>query len=663
MLRRWKQKILGDELPQSGSSSSRSSTPGELVDYLQAKLSEDQLTQKAKADISQFKNQKQQKQEEHLPSIYLFIEQLLAEVGKHRIERDQLRREVRLQFGSLLNNPRFGVIFETEDRQQRMLCQMLLTGIVQQSINLMGAAGQSTWKNLDEWLKEVPDTPHPPPFEEMRDASVPKSELEWGQTLREVSSLLYRKFEDNMGTSMPGRIFEQNYQSMSAAYRSLLNFPVVVGMLPDKLIDEEKLQILSHGQLRQVLFGKVDSLQSINAKLNRKNRDLEEARAELEKARQETAQTALQLESVLQTVGEAIVVINEEGIIQMVNQSVNQIWGYTAEELMFKEVTILMHDRFHNFHRNGMQRYLLTGEARVLGKRMELFGMRKNGEEFPLEIVISETLIGGTKFFTAALRDITYRKEQEKRQLELMSDLKAANIDLRQYAHIVSHDLKAPLRGIGALAQWITVDYADVFDDQGKANLEQLNRRVERMYSFIDGILEYSKIGREKALVESCDLNKLLEVVVDLLAPDPSVTLVIPNDLPSLPIGEVRLQQVFQNLIGNAIKYNDKEVPRVELELESADDFWRFTISDNGPGIDKKYHEKVFGMFQTLEVRSNRESSGIGLAVVKKIIELYGGKIYLESRPGLGTDFIFTLPKKAGSSQITENQPFKTVAN
>lgn len=646
MLKRWKKKMFGEGQGETLSPQSNAFQPHNVIQFLQAKLAEDQLTKKAKSNIEKFEGLPAPKQLEELPAIYLFIEQLLAEVGKQRIERSELRREIRLRFGPMLENPRFGVIFETEDRQQRILCQMLLKGIVQQGTKLMGAAGQRSWKNLDEWLNDVPGTPHSPPFDELRGIQNPDSDGEWVETLREVALLLHRKFEENMGETIPSRIFEQNYQAMSNSYRSLLNFPVVVAMLPDKLIDEEKLQILSHGQLRQVLFGKVDSLQAINAKLNRKNRDLEEARVELEKARKEKADTARRLDSVLQTVGEAIVVINDEGTMLMVNQAVSSIWGYTEDELVGNEVTLLMHDRYHSLHRNGMQRYIQTGERRALNTRMELFGLRKTGEEFPLEIYISETQIGGNQFFTAALRDITKRKEQEERQQQLLAELKGANTDLRQYAHIVSHDLKAPLRGIGALAQWITVDYADLLDEQGKSNLKQLNRRVERMYSLIDGILEYSKIGKDTDAQKSCDLNETLGIVIDLLAPDSAVTVAIPNNLPIIPYSQVRVQQVFQNLIGNAIRYNDKEDPRVEISFVEEENYWRFCVSDNGPGIDEKYFEKVFEMFQTLEIRSHRESSGIGLAVVKKIVELYRGAIWIESIPNKGSDFIFTFRKE-----------------
>jgi two-component system sensor kinase FixL len=239
----------------------------------------------------------------------------------------------------------------------------------------------------------------------------------------------------------------------------------------------------------------------------------------------------------------------------------------------------------------------------------------------------------------------TLNVELEQRVHQRTAELETANNELQNFAYVVSHDLKAPLRAISRLVQWLVEDYATAFDDKGKELAVLLVGRVKRLDEMIDGILEYSRIGRMVRQTESVDLNGLLSEVIDLLAPPPAIRIEIAPELPTMVGDKIRIQQVFANLIGNAIKFIDKS--QGEVAVGCADDgaFWRFSVTDNGPGIDPKYHEKIFQIFQTLQSRDDVESTGIGLSIVKKIVEFYGGKVWVESRTGKGSTFFFTFPK------------------
>lgn len=229
---------------------------------------------------------------------------------------------------------------------------------------------------------------------------------------------------------------------------------------------------------------------------------------------------------------------------------------------------------------------------------------------------------------------------------ETVRDLRRSNKELQDFAYVAAHDLKAPLRGIGTLTDWIASDYADKFDDQGRQQLGMLKGRVARLSELIDGILHYSEIGRVSIRSERVDLNHLVQEVISLLDPPEHVEIVVNGSLPVVVCEKPRLSQVFRNLIDNAVKYMDKPNARIEIDCREQQGFWRFSVSDNGPGIDGKYFEKIFQMFQTLAPRDERESTGIGLAIVKKIVELCGGSVGVESKLGEGTTFFFTLPKK-----------------
>ncbi len=236
-------------------------------------------------------------------------------------------------------------------------------------------------------------------------------------------------------------------------------------------------------------------------------------------------------------------------------------------------------------------------------------------------------------------------KTFEAQQSLLINELEAANSELKDFAYIVSHDLKAPLRGIGSLTDWLIQDYSELMDDDGKSHLKMLKGRVRRMHNLIEGILQYSRVGKVKDHIIKLDLNHLLEEVIDSVVPTDKFTVLIEGELPIIYNDATRVKQIFMNLISNAVKYNDKEKGEVKIACQSIDeDNWQFCITDNGPGIDEKYHTKIFQIFQTLNARDKVESTGIGLTVVKKIIEYNKGKIWLTSKNGEGTSFYFTLP-------------------
>jgi signal transduction histidine kinase len=230
---------------------------------------------------------------------------------------------------------------------------------------------------------------------------------------------------------------------------------------------------------------------------------------------------------------------------------------------------------------------------------------------------------------------------------EAASAIAEAYRQLDQFAYVASHDLKAPLRGIANLAQWIQDDAADELSGESAEHLRLLQGRVQRMEALIDGILAYSRAGRASAAPESVDTGALVREVIDLIAPPDDVTIVVPDDLPKLKTELLPLQQVFMNLIVNAVKYSSAERAdaTVHIEWQDAGESIDFFVRDNGPGIAPEFHERVWGIFQVLTARDKNEGTGVGLAVVKKIIESRGGRVSLESTPGEGATFHFTWPK------------------
>lgn len=230
--------------------------------------------------------------------------------------------------------------------------------------------------------------------------------------------------------------------------------------------------------------------------------------------------------------------------------------------------------------------------------------------------------------------------------LNLARALKKSNEELDQFAYVTSHDLRAPLRGIANLSRWIEEDMGDRFTPEAHEQMNLLRGRVHRMESLIDALLKYSRVGRERIPMEDVNVGSLLEEVVDLLAPPQRIRITLAEHFPTLHTQRVPLEQVFLNLIGNAIKHHRSEGGSISVDFRDLGEFVEFTVRDDGPGIASQYHEKIFVIFQTLSARDKVEGTGMGLSIVRKLVERQGGAVRVESTEGAGAAFSFTWPKK-----------------
>jgi signal transduction histidine kinase len=255
--------------------------------------------------------------------------------------------------------------------------------------------------------------------------------------------------------------------------------------------------------------------------------------------------------------------------------------------------------------------------------------------------VRAEQLVIGLASLTATATD-SARMFREAR--ELIAALEKSNHDLDQFAYVTSHDLRAPLRGIANLSQWVEEDLREQLTDKSREYLHLLRGRVRRLEDLIQGVLDYSRAGRVADAPTEVSVAVLAREVVELLAPLPGVVIEIDPKLPTLRTTRVPLQQVFMNLVGNALKYSGKAEARVHIGAEPIAGGWEFYVRDNGPGIAKRYHDQIWGLFQTLHSRDRIESTGMGLAIVMKIVEAHGGRAWIDSEEGNGATFRFTWP-------------------
>ena len=389
------------------------------------------------------------------------------------------------------------------------------------------------------------------------------------------------------------------------------------------------------------------------AQLRAVNLDLEEANA-----RQQ--EVTAHLQSIFDNSADALITIDETGRIEAYNRACERIFGYSAEEALGRNVSMLMHEDVASEHDAYLARYLHSSSDRPDRIGLEVDGRRKDGSSVPLEITVSEICVGDNRIFSGILRDVTERKAAEARREELIRelqannrDLESTNRDLDDFAYIASHDLREPLRAVSSHANILLEDHGDKLDEDGENRLNRVIGLSYRLEQLTADLLYFSRLGRADLALESVDPKAILaeiETVHAEFLAERQARIVVADGLPLIQANGAQIMTLFQNLIVNGVKYNDSEDKVIEIGFEPSVQQGGeryenvFFVRDNGIGIKDMFKTDVFRIFKRLNKDSAYgEGTGAGLSFVKKIVENHGGAIWLESTFGEGTTFYFTL--------------------
>ncbi|MGL2965815.1 PAS domain-containing protein [Flavobacterium sp. XGLA_31] len=341
-----------------------------------------------------------------------------------------------------------------------------------------------------------------------------------------------------------------------------------------------------------------------------------------------------------------LIEVDKNDVIQLANQSFTEMSGYTMAELIGQNAT----DLFLKNKGNTIIQDKVREREKGISDSYEININNKAGEEkYWLISGAPNYNVNGEIIGTIGIHlDITEQKRLELQKEQLLKRLEKQNEYLNEYAQVVSHDLKSPLRSIHTLIAWIKEDNEKEFNPQTKQYLKLIEDKVEKMDYLIQGILTYSKVESHKTVSETINLNEVVQNIIEIIHIPENITVSITNELPQMITDRFRMQQLFQNLISNAVNYCDKKEGLVEIASTEEDNHFIFSIKDNGPGIEAKYQNKIFELFQSFS--KAEQSTGIGLSIVKRIVDNYKGKIWMESKLGTGTTFYIKLPKKHGTT-------------
>lgn len=366
----------------------------------------------------------------------------------------------------------------------------------------------------------------------------------------------------------------------------------------------------------------------------------------------------------LESAPDAMVIVNEKGIIQLVNAQTEKLFEFNRSEIIGQPVELLLPDRYSNTHHAHRTTYFHSPKFRSMGEGRELYGKKKHGQEFPVEISLSPLETEDGLLVSAAIRDISEKKQMAREiseanvNLELKvqrrtAQLEEKNKELEQFAYVASHDLQEPLRMVSNFLQLLQARYNAVLDDKGKEFIFFAVDGAARMKLLIQDLLSYSRVNAREMTIEEIDTQRTVNYCLDVLRDkiQQKGVKVSVQPLPPIRSNKSLTEQLFMNLVNNAIKYGSDQSPFVEIgTMESNEKTYGFYVKDNGIGINPKYFDKIFIIFQRLNEKSKYEGTGMGLAICKKIVEKHGGNIWVESAPGAGSTFYFTIAKNLKQS-------------
>ncbi|MCX6925467.1 MAG: ATP-binding protein, partial [Verrucomicrobia bacterium] len=354
------------------------------------------------------------------------------------------------------------------------------------------------------------------------------------------------------------------------------------------------------------------------------------------------------LDGIISSAMDAVISIDSKQRVVLFNEAAVKVFGMSASEALGQPLERFIPEQFRATHAHHVSQFGQTGAtSRAMGRLATLSGLRANGQPFPIEASISKIEIQEEKQFTVVLRDITERKKAEEALQQATKELERSNADLQQFASVASHDLQEPIRAVAGYVKLLQLRVPDKLDAKAIEYITGAVDGAARMEKLISDLLTFSRIGTRDSDFGPADLNLVVSDALDNLRASINAARakVTTDDLPTLPVNASQMTRLFQNLIGNALKFRGERLPEIHVGVQKQNGRCIISVRDNGIGIGPQHFDRIFQIFQRLHTRKSYPGTGIGLAVCKRIVERHGGTIWVESQPGEGSTFHLSLPQ------------------
>lgn len=647
-----------------------------LLEDLSGQMSDNSASQPIRTAIRSALDSGPFEQINRLAPTYLLAERHLTGADDEESgSLEEFRASVRARYPALQTLAEFSVITAPAEEQSLSLARGFLQEVIQNLPKKFGQGPGVVRPKLSKWLSRLPNAEIADfPIEGIRTDLADTDSLT--ERLRIISKRLFTWAGARFNPRAADLAFQRAYDDYLKRFRALDAFEIVVSLLPSEMLGEEHVDAMNRRQVERILINRTAHYREISGELADRNVELEQAKAALEQSKLKSDESARMLNLVLSAVADGIVAMDSAGKIIMVNPTFEKIWGYREAEVKGQHFASLIPDKLAENPETDVRRMLDAAHPKMMGMQLELQGIRKNGQTFPAGITFSNAEVDGESIFTASVQDITMRKyiqdelasskdqlqervdESTKDLLETQDallararELERTNHELEQFAYVASHDLQEPLRTITSFIQILNRRHGDKLGEEAGEYMDFVVDGAKRMQGLINELLEYSRAGRTKGPMRLIDLNQVIENVrsnLHVRIEESDCKLVV-QDMPKVMGDSRQLLQLFQNLTDNAIKFKSDDPPEVHISCEEHPDHWLIGVADNGIGIREKYKDRVFIIFQRLHTRDEYSGNGIGLAICKKIIELHGGKIWLDTNYEDGCRFWFRLSKEAAS--------------
>ena len=413
-----------------------------------------------------------------------------------------------------------------------------------------------------------------------------------------------------------------------------------IGVLSLSFNDMAKTLSVSQKELRESKEQLEGWSRDLENKVDERTDDLMRAQKAMVRILADLEESKSYVENIVQNLTDALVVLNMNSSIDRINPMTTRILGFTEQDLIGRLPSDIL----------GIEESLLRQVVEAGSvENQELLLSRKDGSQVP--VLLSAFVVhdndSKANGIVLIMKDITERKEAEKSLRMYVEKVEKINKELDDFTYIVSHDLKEPLRSLDAFSRFLEEDYKDKVEGEGKMYLERIRSNASRMQKLIEDLLEISRLDRSQNPHAMTPVREMVDECLFRLEyslKDKNVECIVPDDLPVICCDRIRLTEVFLNLMSNAVKFMDKPQSRLEIGWTKTNREYTFRVADNGPGIEEEYFEKIFKIFQRLKKKEEAEGTGVGLTIVRKVVEMHGGRVWLESKVGEGTTFFFTIP-------------------